>query len=122
MATRLIKKEDIPDWTYGDVCIKTFSYGEKLKLGGTVTSISFNGGNPTTNDKDIDISELSVMALAAGIQYVKRSDNYEFFIKPSTTLDEKKRLVFDFEYNSGQYLSNEINELNKPLSDEQKKL
>lgn len=121
MATRLIKKEDIPDWQYGDVCIKTFSYGEKLQIGGVVASVNYNNGNPVVSDKNIDIAELSVTALAAGIQWIKNQDNYDFLIKPDTVLNEKKKIVYNFEFQAGKKLSEYIQELNKPLDDEAKK-
>lgn len=122
MVTKIIKREDIPDWVYGDVCIKTFSYGEKLTLGGAVTSVNFSSGTPVVNDKDINISDLGITALAAGILYVKNKDNFEFLIKASNTLEEKKKIVYNFEFEAGRKLADEVNELNKPLSDEAKKL
>jgi hypothetical protein len=123
MVTKLIKKEEIPGWEYGDVCIKTFSIGESLKLGNFTTTVQYNGSEAIVGEKpSIDISQMNVYALAAGIQYIKKSDNYEFFIKPGVLTEDKYKIVFDFDYEPGKFLLEKISELNQHLSNEQKKL
>lgn len=122
MVTKLIKREELKNWDYGDVCIKTFSIGERLKLGNFATSVNYNGGNPIMNDKNIDIADVNIYSLAAGIQYIKAQDNFDFFIKPNTLVEDKTKIVFNLEFEPAKYLLEQINELNNPLSNEQKKL
>lgn len=122
MATKLIKKEEIPGWEHGDVCIKTFSFGDSLKLGNFTTTVAYNGGETIVGEKaSIDIAQMNVYAVAAGIQYIKKADNYEFLIKPGTMTEDKVKIVYDFEFEQAKKILEEVSELNKHLTPEQKK-
>lgn len=113
-----VKKEDIPDWEYGDVKIKTFSFGESLKINswatvGTDGQPAFKQGVPE--------DEAGVFMLAAGIHFVRTVDGADFWIKPNSTIEDKSKKLYTIPVRSGAHLSKEIAKANRELSDEEKK-
>jgi hypothetical protein len=122
-----IRKDEVPEWEYGDVAIKTYSFGEQMAIAGSAGQIkeSIEDGKKTYKPEmkaDINFGDLSVYILCAGIHYVRDKSGENFLIKPNTTVEDKKRFVFNFPSMSGNFLLNEIREFNKPKSDEEKKV
>lgn len=121
-----IKKEDIPDWQYGDVAIKTYSFGEQMTIAGIsgkIKEVITNGKKefePAMKD-DINLGDISIYSLAAGIHYVRTLNGEAFIIEPNSSAESKKKQVFNFEKNSGNYLLGEIREVNKGVTEEEKK-
>jgi len=111
-----VRKEDIPEWDFGDVTIKTFSFGEKLELGNLKAKMTKEG--PELSDGEVSIKDITIKALAAGIHFVRTSDNSQFIILANSQLSDKEKKVYDFSFESGQYLLKLIYELNKPLEKE----
>jgi len=108
-----IKKEELKDWEYGDVCLKTFSYGEQLSLAELKKGVD--------DESVIDVKKAGLMTVAAGIKFIRGKDGVSFFIKPTDTLDDKMKLVYDFDGEHAKCLLKVIKELNAPISREEKK-
>ena len=114
-----IKREDIPDWEFGDVKLKTFSFGESLKI----NSWTKTGADGTAEFKEgVSQDEAGVFMLAAGIHFVRTIDGTDFWIKPGQTVEEKSKKIYAVSVRSGAYLSKAIADLNRELSDAEKKV
>jgi hypothetical protein len=113
-----IKKGDIPDWSYGDVVIKTYSYGDLLSI---KDMANFNGEEVQPKD-GFKESDVGLTLLAAGIHFIRNVDGTDFIIKPHTPTNDKKKFCFDFEMEPTFKLLTEIKTLNNPLSEQEKKL
>jgi len=121
-----IKKGDIPEWNFGDIAIKTYSFGEQMRIASTVSKFKetiVNGKKSMEPEfrEELNVGELGVYMLAAGIHFVRNIDGTEFVVKPNMVADDKIKVVFNFSKESGNFLLNEIRDLNKPMSDEEKK-
>lgn len=112
-----IKKSDLVDWNYGDVGIKTYSYGDLLAI---KDMADINGTEivAKTGYKDSDVG---MMILTAGIHYIRNVDGTGYEIAPGTTNDIKKRLCYMFDASAVFTLLKHINELNSPLTEQEKK-
>jgi hypothetical protein len=118
MSLKEIKAADIPDWQYGDVQIKTFSYGESLRISGwaketTDKKIEFKEG--------VNMDEAGVFILAAGINYVRTHDGTDYYIRPGSQVDEKAKKLYEISFQAGLFISQEITVLNKGITLEEKK-
>lgn len=119
MGMKDIKREQIPDWEYGDVKLKTFSFGESLKI----NSWAMVGPDGTPDFKPgVNQDEAGVFMLSAGIHFIRTLDGADFWIKPGSSIDEKHKKLYSIPVRAGAYLSKEIGVLNKELSDEEKKV
>ena len=133
MKTKTINKNDLPEWDFGDVTIKKFSFGDKLKLSAftTDTSIDVVKDPETGKDvervnrksKNIDAYEITMFTIACGLHSVKASDDYEYALKPHSHIDEKLRFVKekDLSYESGKVILEAVKEFNAEISEDKKK-
>jgi hypothetical protein len=126
-----IAREEIKNWPLGNVMIKTFSYGDKLRLAGSLKKI-FKDVNLIKNEQDeqkimdnlkddIDLAEVNIDLVIAGLFTVKNFDGMNYIIKPDSSREEKIKFVYNLDFELGQYLLTQIMLLNKPLGDEVKK-
>ena len=118
-----IRKEDIPDWDYGDVAIKTYSIGDQNRVGNMAAIIKGTTANPDIAlREDINSSKLQDYMLMAGIHFFKAKDNMSFILKPNTLTDDKiKHAYTEISQPAGVFLLGKIVEINKPLTPDGKK-
>ena len=117
-----IRKDEIPDWDYGDIAIKTYSFGDQNKIGAMAGQIRGTVDNPDIQISDtIQFDALSNYSLMAGIHYIKTKDNILFVIKPGTMTDEKLKYAFEISKISGNYLTKRVAEINKNINEDEKK-
>ena len=125
MKTKSIRGEDIPEWEFGDVVIKRFSFGDKIRLANMSQTMSMKkeGGVEISERSELDAYTITMYTVAAGIHSVKKNDNYDFLIPPHTHVDEKLKVVTndEFTYEAGEYLVKEIKLLNAGLTEDVKK-
>ena len=112
-----IKKSEIPEWTYGDVAIKTYSYGDLL----SIKDMSEFDGEEIKAKAGYKDSDVGLIMLAAGIHYIRDVEGTGFVIKPNTMTEDKRKTCFNFDVSSSYKLLNEIRNLNKPITEEEKK-
>jgi hypothetical protein len=114
-----INKDDIPEWAYGNVCVKTFSYGHSVLIGDMCER------SPDKTDvlakEGYKDSDVSIFVLAAGLHFVRTADGLGFVVPPTADIDTKKRFAFDIEIPAAIKIIKEINVLNTGTSDELKK-
>lgn len=119
-----IRKEEIPDWDFGDIAIKTFSFGDQNYIASIMAKIrgkSIDDADVGLKD-DISIDVLNVNSLAAGLHYIKGKDNISFVLKPNLHRTEKINVCDkDISFTAGQYILKQITILNNPISEDQKK-
>ncbi len=131
MGIKEIAREEIPNWSVGNVVIKTFSYGDKLRMAGVMKKI-FKDINSIKNEvdekkildnlkEDVDLSEVTIDLVVAGVSSIKNFDNQQFLITPNSSREEKAKFIYNIDYEAGNYLLKKILEMNKPISDETKK-
>lgn len=125
MVLEEIKADLIPNWEFGDVCIKSFSFGDKLKLSEIASDVKSDGKDfVVVPKKDFSISEINLFLLSAGLKWVKPKDSVGFVIRPEWDLKAKEKVVYDFDFDSAQFLLKEIlriNQVDKSLEDVKKK-
>ena len=124
MKLQTINKQDIPDWEFGDVVIKKFSFADKIKMAGFVSNVSVKKNVIEQRDVEkIDTDTLGIYTFAAGIHSVKDKDNYEFIMKPHSFIDDKVKFVIrdDIEYSAGQYILEQIKVFNQEIIDNELK-
>jgi len=124
MKLEVIRKDDIPDWEFGDVTIKKFSFNDKIRLASFISKVSVKDKEIETNNRDeIDSHKLSLYTISSGLYSVKDKDNYEFVIKPNTNFNDKLLFVESDSllFESGQFLASKISVFNKVVGEELKK-
>lgn len=105
-----IRKEDIPEWTFGDVAIKTFSFGDAMKL-----------NDMSKGETEQANTEIAIFMVSAGIHFIRDEKNETIIIKNDSEINKKSDFIKNIDVASAIFLLKEIKELNKPLSDEEKK-
>lgn len=123
MKRLVIARDDIPEWDYGDVTIKKFSFGGKMRISGLVNTTSVNKDQVVFKERDINNLEISVTSLGEGVVSVKDKDNYEFVIKPESSFEDKKNFFSgdNISFEAGMYLLTQVKDFNKGVTDEEKK-
>lgn len=129
MVFKEIAKEEIKGWSLGNVVIKTFSFGDKIKMASNVKRIFKTTPNVNeTDDKifdnvreDADLAEVNMNLIASGLHTVRNFDGMTFIIRPDSSKEEKMKFVYDIDFDSGKFLLQQIMLLNKPISDDEKK-
>ena len=132
MKSKIVSKTEIPDWDFGDVTIKKFSFGGKLRLSTFTKKISIDtvddgkGGKKEQiieTNRDIDPFIVSTNTIAEGIHSVKDGNNYEYSLNPNSDLNEKVKFIQsdDVSYEAGKYLLTEIKKFNDELKESEKK-
>ena len=121
-----ITGDTIPNWEYGNVGIKTFSFGDNLKIAGQVSNIKRTVVDGKTQmlpefKEEADMGELALFMLAAGVNFVRTKDGAGFIIKPASSNDDKKKLLYGIDKESGEFLLSNISKLNEEKSEEEKK-
>lgn len=114
-----ISKSEVPGWEYGDVAVKTFSFGEQMKIANLKAKLNKSGAE--LSDSEMDIGDVLIKILAAGIHYVKTAEGNQFIIKPGMSVEDRQKIVFDFTKEAGQYLVKQVQELNKEITKEEQK-
>lgn len=120
-----ISKEDIlsncnndPNaWTFGNVMIKTFSFGDKLKLADFFRK---NLGKET-NEENImdslregaDLATVNIKVFVAGTHWIKNFDNTGLLLKPEASNEDKEKIVYNLSFEAGKYLLERIVSFNK---------
>lgn len=134
MKNKEIRKSDLPEWEYGDVVIKKFSFGDKLKLSAFTSETIIETVKDTTTGKEvervkrsaktIDAYEITMFTIACGLHSIKDSDNYEYVLKGHSNIDEKLEFVkkLDLSFEAGKVILDEIKNFNVDISDEKKKI
>jgi len=123
---KIIPKEEIPSWNFGDVAVKTFSFGDTLRLAKFTSKMkSFVNSEgradmETQFKDDTDIEEVSLFTLASGIHYVKSLDSSGFVINSDMITEDKVKVLYKIDLESGKYLIQQVQEINKN-DDSQKK-
>lgn len=122
MVVELLRKEDIPGWEFGDVQVKTFSFGEKL----TITDMRARADTTSPQgfkivQEEINVKDVTITAMAYGLYTMKNKDNTELIVKPTTSVEEKRKLVFDFPFDAAQFILKKVYDLNKEITQEEKK-
>lgn len=122
---REINKSEIPDWQYGNVMLKTYSYGNTVTLADMMELRTKIVDGKEINDfvvkQQYKDSDVNIFMLAAGIHFIKMSDNNSFALAPEVNIEIKKKFVFDIDRESAMYLLGQIKELNEGLSADLKK-
>ena len=123
MKNKTISKDELPEWVYGDVVVKKFSFGGKLRLSGLTTTVTAEGNTIKQSAKEIDSEKMGMHTLIEGIHSVKDVDNYEYLIKPGATPEEKLRFFQgdDVSFEAGMKLLDEVKSINQVVTEEQKK-
>ena len=119
-----LKKESIPDWKFGDVSIKTYSWKDAMKIAEMTSSINLvNGEMQVVQKESINLYELNMISLASGINFIRTFDGGDFIVKPGMITEEKVKGLEnpDLSQTAAMFLLNEVSSLNKPLSVEEKK-
>lgn len=128
MKTKTITKENLPDWDFGDVVIKKFSFADKMRLANMSRTMRVvKDGNKDKvviepNDK-LDGYAISLMTMGAGIHSIKDDKNYDYILKPHSHIDEKLNFINrdEISFSAGEVLLNEIKDFNKEITEEEKK-
>jgi hypothetical protein len=117
----VIRREEIPNWDYGDVCIKHYSFGDKIKLSSMAMTVKVDSKTMTEQmtAKEIDTEEMILLAVAAGISWVKKKDNYEFLFKPDRKTSDLVEFIRQINYDSGVFLKNKIAVINQAMTDQE---
>ena len=123
MKSETIRKEVLVDWEYGDVVIKKFSFGDKLRLSAFTTNMSINENEIVKESKNIDTYALTMFTVACGLHSIKDSGNYEYVLKPGSHIDDKLAFInsLDIPYEAGVVILSKIKEFNKEISEDKKK-
>lgn len=123
MKTITINKNDIPEWEYGDVVVKKFSFGGKLRLSEHTNTTSIKDNKVAVGEKIVNNYELGISTLCEGIHSIKDAENYEYLIRPHSHVDDKKTFFTndDISVESGLYLLQQVKEYNNPTSEDEKK-
>ena len=116
-----IKKEDIPEWEYGDVVIKSFSFGEKFEIANVKAKMSKDESGKLKDaemvNAEIDVAKLSIKSLASGLHSVKTREG-QFIIRPGSLVSERETFAYKVEFESGKYLLERVQELNSPITED----
>jgi hypothetical protein len=105
---KVIPREEIPDWDFGSVCVKTWSIIDSL-------DISKIAGKEE-GFENIDVKAAAVIQLAGGIHYIKNVNDDGFLLEPNKTRDEKIRFLDKMSTQAGSHILKAIVEINKPLT------
>jgi len=112
-----INKDEIPEWNYGNVMLKTYSYGDTLAL----NDMFEKTGEELTVKNGYKDSDCNLYALAAALHFVRQQDGISFVLNPNSNIEQKKKLAFDFDKKAAMYLLQQIKELNQDLTEDLKK-
>jgi hypothetical protein len=112
-----IKKEIIPNWTYGDVFIKKYSYGEKI----TMAQLASKAMKDGEIIEGADIQDVSIYMLASGIQMIRGTDNMTEVIGPNTSMIDRRKFAYDMDFDAAVFILNRIKDINQPLGADEKK-
>jgi hypothetical protein len=123
MKTVIINRADIPDWEYGDVCIKKYSFSDKMYMASLGNNVQFKDNEVLIDKSNIDVFKATMHVLCAGIHYVKDLENYRFTVEPHSHIDVKTKFFGDdnISFEAGSFLLSKVQEFNKGLSEEEKK-
>lgn len=117
-----LKSNEIQDWDFGDVIIKTYSYGQQSRIAELISNIRMSGKEITADVKDnLSIYDLNMLMLSAGIHIIRNKDGTELIGPLTKEVDKLNFLDKTISSIAGNDILREISLLNQALSREEKK-
>lgn len=120
-----ISKDEIPDWQYGNITVKTYSYGNTVLLSDMIeikkTIVDGKEESDYKLKNGFKDSDVNILMLAAGIHFVRSVDGVSFALKPESDIETKKRFAFDIDKNAALFILSKIKELNEGVTSDIKK-